>query len=271
MEADIQTRGNKYVKISASNDYTDEVRSYFKEINKYKPLTKKEEQKLGEKIKLGDEKAREKLIKANLRFVVNVAKNYKGLGIPFGDLIAEGNIGLMKASEKFNFDKDVKFITYGVWWIKQSIQDYIKRTNGSRYFEVPNELPSAENAFVDEDGNEFESSNDNSDYQKPFSNSDADDNTDHQRKLIKEIFSVLDEREKGVIIDYFGLGTGEPLTLGDIGRKFDLSKERVRQIKESVMRKMRAYALLHPEAAKLRLLIGANTSNQDLTDEYQAS
>ena len=99
----------------------DEIDKYFLDVKKYKPLSKKEEFDLADKIQQGDEEALQKLVNANLRFVVTIAKQYRNNGVCFSDLISEGNIGLMRAASKFDRNRGVKFISYAVWWIRSSI------------------------------------------------------------------------------------------------------------------------------------------------------
>lgn len=113
------------MKTSQQADYCKEIQTYFDDINKYKPLLKKKRDELV-KIKAGDRAAIEKLVTSNLKFVVSIAKKYKNYGVPFSDLIAEGNIGLVRAAYKFDYKRDIKFISYAVWWIRQAIQEYIK-------------------------------------------------------------------------------------------------------------------------------------------------
>lgn len=223
------------MKQSQQSDFCNEVKFYFYEINKYKPLSFEEERIVGKKVKEGDELATEKLILSNLKFVVMIAKSYKTYGLPFSDLIAEGNIGLIKAAKKFDFNKENKFISYAVWWIKQSIQDYIKR-NVSVNVEVqgiftPPEKSANEDGYVDnvidvEDDNEIE----------------------HEQakvNILSELMECLSKRENDIITCYFGIGDNEEMTLEEIGSKYGLTKERVRQIKEKALIKLRSNALIY--------------------------
>lgn len=229
---------NNYV-----NDFNEEVRTYFKEISKCKPLRKEEERILGRKIKRGDLNARNKLISSNLKFVVGIAKKYKGSGVSFSDLICEGNIGLAKAADKFDYRKDVKFISYAVWWIRQSIQELIKRKQESNKNEVSDEI----NSTIVE--NRIEDDEDEVIYKSDVILSDEEEETnkeitDNQRKIILKLMENLTKKEQFIINKYFGIDGKEPLTLEEIGEHLNLTKERVRQIKSKILRKMRSDILL---------------------------
>lgn len=239
------------MKTSLQSDYNDEVKRYFKDINKFKALTKEQETELGARIKRGDNKAKEELIRANLKFVVNVAKKYKGYGVPFNDLISEGNIGLIKAAEKFDFNRDVKFISYGVWWIKQTIQEFIKKNNTISEMEGSTEDKTLENGMVS-----------NPDDLKIHSKAiqvqddlyEIDELESERRLYIKELFVGIPKREQEILTYSFGLGTEKPLTLEEIGLKYKLTKERVRQLKEKALKKLRVNALMHPEFERISSL-----------------
>ena len=112
---------NSYV-----NDFNEAVNNYYESLKKCKPVSREEERKLVKLAKQGDISAKNRILESNLRFVFNVAKNYKGCGVSLNELISEGNMGLIKAIEKFDLTKEVKFISYAVWWIRQGIQAYIK-------------------------------------------------------------------------------------------------------------------------------------------------
>ena len=109
-----------------ANDFSPTVTTYYKELGKYRPIQKDEETELIIRAKNGDINAQNKILEANLRFVFNIAKRYKGMGVPLLDLISEGNLGLMKAIKKFDPNRDNKFITYAVWWVRESIKQFIK-------------------------------------------------------------------------------------------------------------------------------------------------
>lgn len=218
------------MKLSNQSDFSNEIEIYFNDIKKYYNLSKEEEKKIGELIKKGDEEAINKLIVSNLKFVIMVAKNYKSYGIQFSDLISEGNVGLIRAAKKYDFSKDNKFISYAVWWIKQSIQEFIKKNTINT-----NEFNSlfSNNEKVDNNGyiinNLYEKENDNIE----------------KSKTVYELLDCLNKRENDIIQCYFGLNDSEEMTLEEIGNKYGLTKERVRQIKEKALIKLRSNALLN--------------------------
>lgn len=236
------------MKTSLQTDYNDEIKRYFKDIKKIKPLSRSAEKEIGIRVKNGDESAKNELIRANLKFVVNVAKKYKGFGVPFTDLIAEGNIGLIKAANKFDYARDVKFISYAVWWIKQSIQECIKRNNT-----VDNMEGSTEDSLVEKgaigNADDLKVNSKSVLVQDEYANQEELDN---ERKLaINELFVGLPPRERDILKYSFGLSNGKQLTLEEIGLKYKLTKERVRQLKEKALRKVRINALSHPEYEKI--------------------
>lgn len=254
---------------------------YLKEIGTEPLLATDEEIKLAQLIKSGDGLALEKLTRANLRFVVCVAKQYQNQGLSLGDLINEGNLGLIKAANRFDESRGYKFISYAVWWIRQAILQALAEQ--SRVVRLPlnrvgafnkigkalNELeqmferePSASEIAAELDMSIFEVSdtinlsNRHLSLDAPFSpdeesrlldileNEDfpTPDNTLMKESLKIEVdfaLSTLTPREAEVIRLYFGLGLEHPLTLEEIGEKFDLTRERVRQIKEKALRRLR--------------------------------
>lgn len=234
------------MKTSTQVDYNNEIKLYFKEIDKFKPLSKKDEKKIGIRIKKGDSTARNELVSSNLKFVVNVAKAYKGYGVPFTDLISEGNLGLIRAAEKYDYKKDVKFISYSVWWIRQAIQEYLKKNKLIDDIETSNDEHDYENCTVDEEGNEVIN---NVQYLCDEYNPELEES---RRKIIVQLFSCLSERERVIMSNYYGLNDTDVLTLEEIGKKYNLTKERVRQIKEKALRKIRSNVLLHPDFAKIQ-------------------
>ena len=229
-----------------SNDYVNDFKAgtkyYFKDIKKYKSLTKDEEKVLFQKIKDGDINARNKILEANLKFVVKIAKSYKGFGVPFDELISEGNMGLIKAMNKFDGDNnDVKFFSYGKWWIMQSMQDYIKRRNISSNCEISQD-------DKEEKVNElYDENNDYTDDSLTFEDMSINENELNNEKMltIKNLLSLLNTEENFIIQSYYGLNTddGKPLTLEEIGKYLNITSERVRQKKENILRKMRSHAL----------------------------
>lgn len=237
------------MKTSQQVDYCREVQTYFDDINKYKPLLKKEERIIGKKIKNGDTISIEKLITSNLKFVVSIAKNYKTYGVPFSDLISEGNIGLIKAAYKFDYKRDIKFISYAVWWIRQSIQEYIKKTTLNNSRELSDIMVNSECASVDENGGDltYDSTTPNT-----ISDEEMIDLDEFKKNSVNNLLDCLTNRESDIISCYFGLNNTESLTLEEIGYKYGLTKERVRQIKEKALRKLRVNALLSDDFLKLK-------------------
>jgi RNA polymerase primary sigma factor len=244
----------------------DEVQIYLKELRRIKVMTPDRERELSAKMQSPEtsdiEKSRicKELLEGNLRFVITVAKQYQGQGVDFSDLVAEGNIGLMKAINSFDWTKNLRFISYAVWWIRQSIlqslnehsrtiripvnviQDLYKekkRTDktGERIDDRFANLPSTINlqTQINEDGDTLIDLIVNKDSDMP----DEVFNNDTQLKDgLFSIMNVLDERERQIVEDYYGI-SGTPRTLEDIGSDFSLTKERVRQIKEKALRKLR--------------------------------
>ncbi|SFG12051.1 RNA polymerase sigma factor RpoD/SigA [Prevotella sp. KH2C16] len=266
---------------SITNRESQSLDKYLQEIGQEELITVEEEVELAQKIREGDHKALEKLTKANLRFVVSVAKQYQNQGLSLPDLINEGNLGLIKAAEKFDETRGFKFISYAVWWIRQSILQAIAEQSrivrlplnqvGSvnkinrllNKFEQENERrPSideiAENIDLPEDKIEdalkvnnnrhvsvdapFMDGEDNSlldilpNYDAPLA--DKELVMDSLREEISRALSALNERERNIIECFFGINQPE-MTLEEIGDKFQLTRERVRQIKEKAIRKLR--------------------------------
>lgn len=219
------------------NDFEKSSQTYFKDISKYKTLTKDEEFTLWEQYKKhNDISARDKLIQSNLKFVASVAKGYQGLGLSYADLIAEGNYGLMKAIDKFDYQKGYKTISYSVWWIRQTILEALRDRIGIQGEELPKDF---EKQYDDDEviTNEVRINDNFIEY----------NDIDHEQIEIKNIISILmddlNERERFILTKYYGLENNKPLTLEEIGNELDLTKERVRQILVKVFKKMRSEAL----------------------------
>src|SRR6266496_4180355 len=273
----------RQLKISKSitNRESQSLEKYLQEIGKVELITPEEEVKLATLIKQGDQKALDKLTKANLRFVVSVAKQYQNQGLTLPDLINEGNLGLIKAAKRFDETRGFKFISYAVWWIRQSILQALAEQ--SRIVRLPlnqvgslNKISKAysklEQEFQREPSPEelskllelpqekiadtMKVSGKHISMDAPFvqgeENSLLDvlvnpdspraDNTLMTESLQHEInrsLSTLTEREREVITLFFGIGMNHGLTLEEIGAKFDLTRERVRQIKEKAIRRLR--------------------------------
>ena len=265
---------------SITNRESASLEKYLQEIGKEELLTVEEEVELAQQIRKGDRKALERLTKANLRFVVSVAKQYQNQGLTLPDLINEGNVGLIKAAEKFDETRGFKFISYAVWWIRQSILQAIAEQ--SRIVRLPlnqvgsvNKINKALNKFEQENERrpsveEIAASTDipedkvddalkaNSRHvsvDAPFSDDDGgsmlDIMTDTNapsvdkellmeslREELRKVLGTLKERERLVIKDYYGIDTEEK-TLEEIGSRYGLTRERVRQIREKAIRKLR--------------------------------
>lgn len=221
------------------NDFERSSQIYFNEISEFKPLSKEEEYSLWEKYrKNNDIKARDKLIKSNLKFVASVARGYQGMGLSYSDLIAEGNCGLMKAIDKFDYEKGFKTISYSVWWIKQSILEALKERVGIEGESLPQDFEKQNNYDDDDYYVDYLIKDEYIDY------STIDEvKTDELKKIISSLTNSLTNREKYVITEYFGLNSKEGLTLEEIGNTIGLTKERVRQIKEKALKKLRSEAL----------------------------
>ena len=268
---------------SITNRESQSLEKYLQEIGKVDLLTPEEEVDLAKRIKEGDQEALEKLTKANLRFVVSVAKQYQNQGLSLSDLINEGNLGLIKAAQRFDETRGFKFISYAVWWIRQSILQALAEQ--SRIVRLPlnkvgslNKINRAfselEQEFEREPSSEeladlleipteevettlgvaarhvsmdapFVDGEDNSllDVLENSSTPDTDKKLEYGESLRKEIersLSTLTERQMDVIKLYFGIGVEHPMSLEDIGEKFGLTRERVRQIKDKAINKLRS-------------------------------
>jgi RNA polymerase primary sigma factor len=257
---------------------------YFQEIGKYVLLKPEEEIDLAIRIKKGDMAAQDKLVRANLRFVVSVAKMYQNQGLSLGDLINEGNIGLVKAAQRFDETRGFKFISYAVWWVRQGIMSAIADQSrvvrlplnrvgnltklGKVYRELEQEFerkPTTEELAKileissDEVAYILQISSRQVSVDAPFNNGDENKTTlmdvlhndeqpmpdtdlmqDSLKNEVADILSTLDEREAEVIRLSFGIGSNQKATLEEIGERFNLTRERIRQIKENALRKLRS-------------------------------
>jgi len=267
---------------SITNRESQSLEKYLQEIGKVELITPEEEVQLAIRIKQGDQKALDRLTKANLRFVVSVAKQYQNQGLSLPDLINEGNLGLIKAAQRFDETRGFKFISYAVWWIRQSIlqalaeQSRIVRlplnkvglTNriNKAFSQLEQEYerePSAEELAtlleieIDEVSSTLGVSARHISMDSPLS--DGEENTlmdvlenpnavatdgelDHNQSLQTEIsrsLKTLTERQQEVIRFFFGIGVDHPLSLEDIGERFNLTRERVRQIKDKAISKLK--------------------------------
>lgn len=223
-------------------DFDKSVARYFKDISKTKPLSYAEEYDLWYQYRYNNDlNARNKLVTANLKFVANVAKNYVGRGLSFSDLIAEGNVGLIKAMDRFDARKGFKSISYSVWWIKQSILDALNRRNTMDTEDLPYNVDREE-----DDGEE----NMNGDSEKMCSEAFMDTFSDEekegieQRKIIEVLFRELSDREIEMVSKRFGLFGERQKNLEEIGNDFGITKERTRQLLEKAFKKLRNAALM---------------------------
>jgi RNA polymerase primary sigma factor len=264
-----------------TNRETASLDKYLQEIGKVDLLTAEEEVELARRIKQGDKIALEKLTKANLRFVVSVSKQYQNQGLSLPDLINEGNLGLIKAAQRFDETRGFKFISYAVWWIRQSILQALAEQSrivrlplnkigsinkiNKAYAKLEQEHERAPNEdeiadMLEITDNEVKESirnsgrhvsmdaplkedEDNNMYDVMRSEESSTPETELMyeslRKEIDRAISTLTQRESDVVKLYFGLNGGHPMTLEEIGEKFDLTRERVRQIKEKAIRRLK--------------------------------
>ncbi len=264
-----------------TNRESQSLDKYLQEIGKVDLLTPDDEIELAIAIKKGDQKALEKLVKANLRFVVSVAKQYQNQGLTLGDLINEGNLGLIKAAKRFDETRGFKFISYAVWWIRQSILQALAEQSrivrlplnrvgalnkiGKAYSNLEQEFerePSAHELAqeldmdISEVSDTLKISGRHVSMDAPFAQGEENrlldvlENGDEPspdyslmseslKSEIERALSTLTEREAEVVKLYFGLNKEHSLTLEEIGEKFNLTRERVRQIKEKAIRRLR--------------------------------
>jgi RNA polymerase primary sigma factor len=265
---------------SITNRESESLEKYLQEIGKEELVSMEEEVELAQRIKKGDRKALERLTKANLRFVVSVAKQYQNQGLSLADLINEGNVGLIKAAEKFDETRGFKFISYAVWWIRQSILQAL--ADQSRIVRLPlnqvgavGKINRLLNKFeqenerrpsLDELSEQIDLPEDKIDeamsisghhisMDAPFADGEDnslldvmvnDDSPMADKQLVQEslraeinsVLNILNERERNIIEAFFGINQPE-LTLEEIGAKYALTRERVRQIKEKAIRRLR--------------------------------
>ena len=284
----IKATGEIEVTDSAKNIPTDDpVRMYFKEIGKVPLLSAEEERELAIRIEQGDEEAKKKLCESNLRLVVSIARRYLNRGLSFLDLIQEGNLGLIKAVEKFDYTKGYKFSTYATWWIRQAITRSI--ADQARTIRIPvhmvetiNKLIRISRQLLQEYGREPTSeeiaremgisvekvreikkiSQDPVSLETPIGEEEDSHLGDFipdedipspvdaaaysmLQKQLREVLDTLSEREKKVLILRFGLDDGRPRTLEEVGKEFNVTRERIRQIEAKALRKLR-----HPSRSK---------------------
>ncbi|MBQ7690057.1 MAG: RNA polymerase sigma factor RpoD/SigA [Muribaculaceae bacterium] len=265
---------------SITNRESASLDKYLQEIGRKELISVDEEVELAQRIRMGDLDARDKLVSANLRFVVSVAKQYQNQGLSLPDLIDEGNFGLIKAAQKFDETRGFKFISYAVWWIRQSILQALAEQSRivrlplnqvgslnkitkaiSRFEQIHERRPSVEELAqfidvpVDKISDTMKVSGRHVSVDAPFvdgednslldvlpnTDSPMADSTLNQESLSKEVNRALDQlspRERDILKMFFGIGCQE-MTLEEIGAKFDLTRERVRQIKEKAIRRLK--------------------------------
>lgn len=265
----------------------DNFRRYLREMGTIPMVSMEEEIELAKKIANGDEEAKKKLVEANLRLVVSVAKKYANRGIPIADLVQEGNLGLLKAVEKFDYTKGYKFSTYATWWIKQAITraiaDHSKTIRipmhiieiTSHYLRVQKDLthtlgrePTIEEIAnvmqlpVEKVANVILMSKDTLSLETPISDEDSaelgdfvkDEEQENPEEIVcrdmlqihlMEVLDTLTEREKMILIYRFGLFGHKPETLEEVGKRFNVTRERIRQIENKALRKLR-----HPSRSR---------------------
>lgn len=260
------------------------LKSYLKEVRTIPLLTSKEEVDLSKQIKKGNEQARKKMIRSNLRLVINIAKRYMHLGIPFLDLIEEGNLGLMKAVDKFNYRKGFRFSTYAAWWIKQSIMRSIaehskmirlpvymneliskwKKTQGeltqklnriptneevAKKIKLPKEKIEEINFWLTTRTSSLEApiGEDNESQVLDLVEDENAVSPDKavqnflNKERVQNLLSIMTEREKKVLDMRFGLPDGKTHTLAEVANDLQVSRERVRQIEEEALKKLKSF------------------------------
>lgn len=249
------------------NNTEESLTKYFQEVRKNSTINTDKEIDLAKRIKSGDQSAINELVSANLRFVISIAKDYQNSGLPLSDLISEGNYGLITAAKRFDHTKGYKFISYAVWWIRQAILQSLNENGrmvrlpanvinkitknkkeldkmGASFDNYEYEINDIENDYpyvlslnsrVNEDGDELIDLVEDKSINKPDQELIKDEDMKYE---INQALSFLDDRERNIIECYFGL-TGEKMTLEMIGEEHNLTKERVRQIKEKAIRKLR--------------------------------
>lgn len=223
-----------------SNEYEAEIDYYFHSLRHYEQLSKEEEYELAKRIQQGDTKALNKLVEHNLRFVVKIAKGYRDRGVLFSDLISEGNLGLIHAAKKFDPKKNIRFISYAVWWVRCYINDFITE-------HIVNNKETSTDGYT------------NYQYHEDFINERFEENLNNlndRKSTIADLLVCLKDRERDIIQMSFGLNGEKEMTLDEISKVTELSMERVRQIKDNAIMKLKCEVLSRPteEFKELQML-----------------
>lgn len=227
------------------NDFSDSAKTYYQDLKRHKPLPKDVERELMVKAKAGDIEARNKILTANLRFVFNIAKKYRGHGVDLSDLISEGNNGMIKAIEKFDLSQNVKFFSYAVWWIRQRMSSAILKHQEKEMIETDfdgafsDDNGHTDNIYANDDGeindSGFDVMGENGD--------ELELNEEAQQKhfIVEKVLAKLDDRERLIIEKYFGIENDDNgQNLEEISKDLHITTERVRQLKVKAINEMRA-------------------------------
>ncbi len=229
---------NQYV-----NDFNETTLLYYHELKKYKPITRARERKLLKRCKKGNLKAKNEIIESNLRFVFDIAKRYTGRGVPILDLVSEGNMGLLKAIDKFDESKNVKFITYAVWWIRQAMLEAIHKNKLINFIETEQD-PSSTNCLKADKYYDYDENEDDNDSVEEEYDNRAYESNEYKAKLVSKLMGKLSDKERDIVESYYGIDGKKEKTLNEIGKKYGLTSERIRQIKEKTMKKLRTEIML---------------------------
>lgn len=225
--------------MAINNEKYNEISKYCDSLKDSKGLTREEEKELAKRIKDGDNTALNKLVTANLKYVVRIAKRFAWSEIPIYDLISEGNMGLIKAATKFDPSVGTKFITYADRWIRQAISEYISKYN------IDKEVYGVDDYIF----------NDN--YSPDFIDNDFEEDNNKVQSMdnaVNELMTCLNNRENAIISSYFGLNGTKQMTLDEIGKTMGLTQERVRQIKDEGIEKLQFKAMSNNSYAEFKEL-----------------
>ena len=230
-----------------ANDFNTTVQTYYTSLKKYKSISREKEIELFKQIRKNNNQAKNEIIESHLKFVFDVAKCYKGKGVPLEDLISEGNVGLAKAINKFDENKGIKFISYAVWWIKQSILECLRKRNKISFNEVLEEdnLSDLNNNDCFNNENDEQEFNNEEIYNITTEYDDIiNELNEVKRGVINRLLKKLPYRGQKIIIYYYGLNNEKEMNLEEIGNELGITKERVRQIKEKCLKILRSEILM---------------------------